>query len=139
MSKFMDRAVELRAITEKHYNCAQAVMVPFADVLGMDEETLYKMGANFGGGMKMAATCGTVTGALMVMGLAGIDEVPELQKLYKTVKDKHDGYLNCVDLLRVMAEKGQQKKAHCDGMVFEMVETMEKLLREKGVITEKNS
>lgn len=31
MSKYYDKAVELRAIKDPHYNCAQAVVVPFAE------------------------------------------------------------------------------------------------------------
>ena len=47
---------------EKGYNCAQSVLVPFADVLGIAEETLFKMGANFGAGMRTGSVCGAVTG-----------------------------------------------------------------------------
>ena len=68
MSRYLDRAKELRASTAPPYNCAQSVIVPFADVIGMDEDTAYRMGANFGGGMKMGSVCGAVTGALMVLG-----------------------------------------------------------------------
>ena len=99
MSIYLDRAKALRAITERHYNCAQSVVVPFADVLGIDEETLYRMAANFGGGMKMASVCGALTGALMALGLAGLDDVPMLQEIYRGMKARHNGHLECRDLL----------------------------------------
>lgn len=137
MSIYVERARELRAITEIHYNCAQSVVLPFADVLGVDEDTLFRMAANFGGGMKMAATCGAVTGALMVLGLAGMDEVPELQKLYRRVKENHEGTLTCSELLRIMARDGGQKKPHCDGMVYELVGYTEEILRNHGIIPPK--
>ena len=38
MSKYMDRARELRAIVTPHYNCAQAVLLPFAPDAGVSEE-----------------------------------------------------------------------------------------------------
>ena len=133
-SRFLEKAKQLRAITEIHYNCAQSVTVPFADVVGLDEDTMYRMGANFGGGMKMAATCGAVTGALMVLGLAGLDEVAMLKEIYKKVRDNHEGYLDCADLLRINAEKGLPKKPHCDAMVYELVGITEELLRRYGRI-----
>ena len=133
-SRFLEKAKQLRAITEIHYNCAQSVTVPFAEVVGLDEDTMYRMGANFGGGMKMAATCGAVTGALMVLGLAGLDEVAMLKEVYKKVRDNHEGYLDCADLLRINTEKGLPKKPHCDAMVYELVEITEELLRRYGRI-----
>ena len=133
-SRYLQRAEELRAITEIHYNCAQSVAVPFADVVGLDEDTMYRMGANFGGGMKMAATCGAVTGALMVLGLAGLDDVEMLKEIYKRVRENHEGFLDCADLLRINAQKGLPKKPHCDAMVYELVEITEELLRRYGKI-----
>ena len=133
-SFYLDRAKELRAITRIHYNCAQSVVVPFAGAVGISEDTAYRMAANFGGGMKMAATCGAVTGALMVLGLAGIDDVPLLHELYRKVRENHEGFLDCADLLRLNAQKGQPKKPHCDAMVYELVEMTEEILRSHGKI-----
>ena len=66
MSIYMDRAKKVRAITERHYNCAQSVLVAFHDVIGLDEEQAYRLGSHFGAGMKMGATCGAITGAMSV-------------------------------------------------------------------------
>ena len=132
MSRYLDRAKEVRAITEVHYNCTQGVLVPFADVLGIDEDTLFAMGANFGGGMRIASVCGAITGALMVLGLAGVDDPAVVQQLFRDVKADHDGCYLCADLLRLNRETGTPKKQHCDGMVFELVERTEKILREQG-------
>ena len=52
MSKYIEKAKELRAITDVHYNCAQSVLVPFAKEMGMTEEQAYNLGYNFGAGMK---------------------------------------------------------------------------------------
>ena len=134
MSIYLERAKVLRAITERHYNCAQSVAVPFADALGMDEETLYRMAANFGGGMKMASVCGALTGALMVLGLAGLDDVPILQEIYRGMRERHGGHLECRDLLAANAALGLPKKPHCDAMVYELVGVTEELLRQNGKI-----
>ncbi len=51
-------------------NCAQAVVVAFSDVTGMDRELSAKISAPFGGGMgRMREVCGAVSGMLMVVGL----------------------------------------------------------------------
>ena len=57
------------------YNCAQAIMVAFCDVTGLDEKTACRFSASFGGGMgRMREVCGAVSGMLMVVGyLYGYD------------------------------------------------------------------
>jgi hypothetical protein len=42
--------------------------------------------------------------------------------------------LDCKDLLRVNAQQGGDKKAHCDDMVYEAVEAVYELLKENGVL-----
>ncbi|MCB5253971.1 MAG: C-GCAxxG-C-C family protein [Candidatus Cloacimonadaceae bacterium] len=52
------------------FNCAQSVLSVFAEDFGLPLELAMKLASSFGGGMKMAATCGALTGALMALGLA---------------------------------------------------------------------
>ena len=134
MSKYLEKAKELRAITERHYNCAQSVLVPFAEAAGISEEQAYRTAANFGSGMKMAGTCGAVTGGLMVLGLFGIDDGPTINSYYAKVKENHEGFLDCADLLRINKERGGEKKPHCDAMVYECVGLVEEILKERGLI-----
>ena len=55
------RAVELKASC----NCAQAVVLSYADKLPLEEETLKKLAAGYGGGMGcMEGTCGALVGAV---------------------------------------------------------------------------
>ena len=58
MSKYLDRAKEIRAIVEPHHNCAQSVLMSFTQSLKLDDETAYKIATTFGGGMKSGITCG---------------------------------------------------------------------------------
>lgn len=132
MSLYLEKAEKVRAITEYHVNCAQALVTTFADVMGIDEETAMRMAANFGAGMKMGATCGAITGALMVLGLAGIDDVEVLRRVYASVKENHEGKLDCRDLLALNAKTGRPRKQHCDGMVYELTALTEEILRENG-------
>ena len=55
---------------KKGYNCAQAVACTYCDLLGMDEETMFKLTEALGLGMGgMEGTCGAVTGACVLAGL----------------------------------------------------------------------
>ncbi len=61
----------------QNFNCAQSVIVAFAPQLGMDEGQALKLASPFGGGVaRRGLTCGAVTGALMVLGLAQGADTP---------------------------------------------------------------
>ena len=134
MSKYMDRAKELRACQSPHYNCAQSVLLPFAPDAGMSEEDAFRLAANFGGGMQMGGTCGAFTGGMMALGLWGVDEKTAVQKLIRAMKGNHEGTLDCAKLLAKNAETGLPRKPHCDGMVYEAVALVEEILRAEGKI-----
>lgn len=66
---------------EAGYNCAQAVFSAFSEDFGLDSTTSRKISSCFGGGMRRGATCGALSGALMVLGLAmGFGEMDEAHK-----------------------------------------------------------
>ena len=60
-------------------NCAQAVLLAFSDVTGLDHKTAAKISSSFGGGMgRLREVCGAVSGMLMVAGiLYGYDDPGE--------------------------------------------------------------
>ena len=52
------------------YNCAQAVVVAFCDVTGMEEKTAARTVSAFGGGMgRLREVCGAVSGMFFVLSL----------------------------------------------------------------------
>ena len=52
------------------YNCAQAVLLAFAEVLGIDDAFALKLASSFGGGMgRLREVCGAVSAMLMIAGL----------------------------------------------------------------------
>lgn len=76
-----DKARAAMARYDAGYNCAQSVLGAFAQELGLDSELAHKLSSCFGGGMRMGATCGALSGALMVIGLAmGYSEVNQTAK-----------------------------------------------------------
>ena len=125
----MDRMEECKALrgdTEVHYNCAQAVLIPFREVCGVDRETARNLGAHFGSGMRCGGMCGAVTGALMVLGMAEADEAATMALLRK-FREKN-GVLNCAELLKAAKDRGEARKPHCDRMVYSAVELLEEQL-----------
>jgi len=51
-------------------NCAQAVLLAFSDLTGLDNATAARISSSFGGGMgRLREVCGAVSGMLMVAGL----------------------------------------------------------------------
>ena len=121
-----EKAFALRNDPKVHYNCAQAVLMTFAQECGISEETAAGIGANFGSGMQMGSVCGAVTGGLMALGAMGYGKEYNKQFL-DAFKDMHHGKVNCVDLLREGNELGQERKYHCDLMINQCVELVEQI------------
>lgn len=105
----------LRADTQVHYNCAQSVVIPFAEDVGLTPEQANALGQNFGTGMGCGSVCGAVTGALATMGLLGMPQEKRSQLLREF--RQANGDINCAQLLKGAMERGEERKCHCDRMV----------------------
>jgi C_GCAxxG_C_C family probable redox protein len=65
--KLQDRAAGLMDVG---FNCSQAVLSSYSDVLSFDKELALSVSCGFGAGMgRLQGTCGAVTGAYMVLGI----------------------------------------------------------------------
>lgn len=104
----MDQALDLMG---RGCNCSQAVLTAFGRRYGIDAETAMDLGRALGGGMgRLGLTCGAVSGAVLVMGLAGREEKDEMarrklaygltQELVSGFTARH-GSIVCKDLLGV--------------------------------------
>jgi len=66
----MDHSIKAGELFLTGSNCAQAVVLAFSDVTGLDERTAKRLSASFGGGIgRMREVCGAVSGMMMVLGL----------------------------------------------------------------------
>ncbi len=95
---------------ESGCNCAQAVLLAFADQTGLDEATAMKLSASFGGGMgKLREVCGAVSGMFMAAGMIYADDhVPtqeakaahyeKIRALAARFKEENGSYI-CRELL----------------------------------------
>jgi C_GCAxxG_C_C family probable redox protein len=92
------------------YNCAQAVLLAFADDLQIDKEFALKLASPFGGGMGgQREVCGAVSAMFMVAGLkrgySDAKNQEEKKKLYALIKELSDkfkaenGSIICKELL----------------------------------------
>ena len=80
----MDREYQAAKLFTEGYNCAQAVIMVFADVIGMDEKLCARLSSSFGGGMgRQREVCGAVSGMLMVAGLLYGYDGPEEGQIKK--------------------------------------------------------
>ena len=63
----MNKREELaRQAFKEGYNCSQAMVAAFSDLMGMDKKTALRLASSFGGGMgRMREVCGAVTGKIM--------------------------------------------------------------------------
>lgn len=136
MSRYSDRAIALRTDPNTHYNCAQSMLMAFAEPAGITDEMAFNLSSNFGSGMKMASVCGAITGGLMALGLFGLNSQEVVNSFYSIFKKNHDNMLLCADLLRVNASTDKPKKQHCDEMVYEAVAAVEAILREKMILND---
>ena len=136
MSRYTDLALERRS----HFtpegrpciNCCQSVASVFAADAGYDGEAAMKAAAYFRGGMQMGSVCGAVTGALIALGLAGVNDPSAPEELFRAVKENHGGTLECRELLRANAERGCEKLPHCNALICECIGYTEDILRRTG-------
>ena len=89
--------------TQKHrsgYNCCQAVVCTYCDLLGMDEKTAFRASEGFGLGVAgMYETCGSVCAMVLLAGLKNSDGNLE----------KPASKLSTVQLGRDMAQRFAEK------------------------------
>lgn len=104
----MTKGEQAKKYYEGGYNCAQSVIAAFAGDYGMSLEQALKIAGSFGGGMRLAATCGGLTGAMMALGLAqsGTEPTVENKSKMDTLTfelidrwKKQVGPIDCKDIL----------------------------------------
>ena len=116
------------------YNCAQAVALAFSNELGLNEQTVAKNVAGFGGGFgRLREVCGAVSGMVYVLGALEGDFSPtdnegkitlynKVQTLIKEFEKQNGSYV-CRDLLEC------SKKRSCNLLVGDACEILENYLK----------
>lgn len=134
---------------EQRYHCSQAVLVAFADELGLTEEQALKLGGCFGSGMCKGEVCGACTGALMALGLKyGQSDIEDIESRKKTndvtvefldIFQKENGSYICRELLGcdLATDEGKRYAIEnnlfidfCPKMVYSATKIAENLMKE---------
>ena len=132
-----EKAISLHS---EGYNCAQAVVLAFEDLLPLDRETLAKLSSSFGGGIGgMREVCGTVSGMAMVLGFLYGNSVPSdraakaehsarVQELAGKFRERN-GDIVCRRLLGLEPVPGKTlKKRPCSEYVGDAAEFLEEYI-----------
>jgi C_GCAxxG_C_C family probable redox protein len=129
MATAVPEVVEALATFDQGFNCAQAVLSVFAGRHGLSRDHALKLACPFGSGMMRAETCGAVTGALLVIGLAhGRAKSSDLQARSRTYalaqafqERFHElhGTCNCSELLGLDPTTPEGRQAALDRGLFE--------------------
>jgi C_GCAxxG_C_C family probable redox protein len=132
-------------MVESRMNCAQSVLTAFSDELGLDKANALKLARGFGGGMgRSGKTCGAVTGAYMVIGLAESKAAREgVEAVYARVREFNERFIglhgstSCTELLNCdLSDPEELARARSEGIfasvcpcfVKDAVEILEKML-----------
>ncbi len=145
----MKRAERAKALFLEGYNCAQAVVLAFAEDAGLDESVAKAFSRPLGGGMgRLRQTCGAVSGAAVASGVL----FPELTKpeAYALVQEiarrfaEKNGSFNCGELLRGAGLKTDTapnperrteeyyKKRPCPELIYDAAEILEDICIARG-------
>ncbi|MBO4702310.1 MAG: C_GCAxxG_C_C family protein [Lachnospiraceae bacterium] len=131
------------------YNCAQAVVLAFEDLTGMDKSTLLKLSSSFGGGLgRLREVCGSVSGMAIILGIVyGYDDASSheeksahyarIQEVAHKFEEKN-GSIVCRELLGLATKhdspvpeartEGYYKKRPCVELVGDSAEILDEYI-----------
>lgn len=127
----MKKAEKARAFFEEGYNCCQAVVLAFAEDLGVDEKAALAISSSFGGGIGgMGDICGAVSGMVMVAGLKWGYTDPkatiEKQEHYHRIRELCDTFQERRGSLTCRILKSGKDRNFCADLVYEAASILEK-------------
>ena len=129
-------------------NCAQSVLSVFSDTLGIDNYTAQNISSGFGAGMgRLQKTCGSVTGAFMVLSFYSSQKNSDIQQAKEEVilkiKEFNERFLemqdstDCLTLLNcdLNTEAGQEefqyknlRESVCESCIRNSVQVLSELI-----------
>ena len=145
----VDRKKKAYELFKNGYNCAQATVVAFEDILGLDRQTLLNVSVGFGGGFgRTRNLCGAVSAFAIVLGLYiphSDDPMEGKAQIYKHIQElsaefkSRNGSDNCGELLKnvknltqgylpQVSDEEYYRVRPCIKFVLDSVEILEKHL-----------
>ena len=133
----MKRAVDY---FDEGYACAVSMLLVYAEQFELQEKDVVKIASCFGAGMgRLRKTCGALTGATMVLGMAfgntdpkdmktKLDAYEKVRDLFQNFEEKYNTS-DCIELLKVKCTDEQIKKRYHHKLICrEVIETTQQLL-----------
>lgn len=127
--------------------CSQAIAGTYGPSFGLPREQAMKLASGFAGGMRLAQTCGAVTGVFMVLGLkhagADCDQRGGRENVYAAIRDfaarfqQRNNTVVCKELLGcdISTPEGAQRatkeglfRTICPKLVQDAAEILEEML-----------
>lgn len=146
----MTKVLEAERRFIEGYACSQAVFSTYCDEYNIDPQIALRLSAGFGGGICMGKTCGAVTGAVLVIGLAlgennsetsdGRKKIKESVIKFTTQFKKLNNSADCKELLSldISTPEGMKKaieknlfKTICPKFIRDSCETLEEILNDR--------
>ena len=118
---------------KKGCNCAQAVACVYADKLGINEDTLFRLTEAFGGGIGgTQGVCGAVSAMVFAAGAVksyGIEKLPETNKKesYFSARELMEKFENEVGSI-ICAEIKNKQLCTCDECIEKAVDLLEQFI-----------
>ena len=112
------------ALHESGLNCAQSVLGALEEYTHLNPETAKNISEGFGGGLRCGEVCGSVSGAVMALGLAGEHPTAPLSKELTAAFTEEFGCIRCEELLEKFGGKG-----NCDAFIRFAASAAEKILK----------
>ena len=138
-----ERCAIAAACHSRGINCAQSVLMAFHDLTELTEEQSLAIASGFGGGMRCGGICGSVSGAVVVLGCRypAVDADTKkrstmLTKEFQRRFLEQFGWLNCRELLAAKDLHGTpiaeelMHDNHCGLMIVSAVELLSDYLDE---------
>ena len=151
----MTRGEKAKALFEEGYNCCQAVVLSYSDILGIEEKNLSLLASGFGGGMgRMREVCGAVSGMFMVAdilnGYSSPTDNEKKKATYAMIQSlaegfrKENGSIICRELLGLKVPEGTNvpekrteeyyKKRPCGELCRIAADILDNYLKENEII-----
>ncbi len=156
MEEELTRGERAEQYFREGYNCAQAVVLSFSDVLGCDEKELLRIASSFGGGIgRLREVCGAFSGAVIVLGLLSGYDTPEtgkvkadhyarIQTLAKLFEEANGGSIVCRELLHLDRRRDDPspskrngefyKKRPCPEIIRNSADVLDRFLKDEKII-----
>jgi C_GCAxxG_C_C family probable redox protein len=142
----MDKAEQAAGLFSSGLNCAQSILSAFGEPYGLTREMAKILGRPLGGGMgRTGQTCGAITAAVLILGLANNNPneeearkavYPKIQEFLKQFEAIHNS-CDCKDLLGADMSAAEGRKIIqeeklisqlCPGFVKDAARLLEQLL-----------